>query len=689
MDNKDIINALTKRLAELLQSEEASQLITTLQLIKQSFRPQKAMISKLLSPKVGIWEFNKKDKLFKRSIPLKNEWRYWADSKEITFSKTAYRIILIGESTARAYLYDPVITLSTIIQEYLRHHIQCSGLNFQFEFIDLARTDINQFELVDLLEEIDILNPDFIILFAGSNWLNFGEYSQADIQKIIDNAQDPLVFSRSYFENEILPRSTGKIVERFNDVCSQAKKMIVIPEFNLRNWQNEEETFIPIRNYKNPELLFELRSAIVEKSGQQKWNEVIRFCDDLIDITEGTSSFPYFFKGSALRKSGLIEESLICLKKAKDAGIGIPIRCSPRCLTAVQLTLKDMAAQMNIPYVDIPALFKEKSVDGIPGTDLFLDYCHFNLRGLHFVAGAIASNLFKTIFNKSPIPVDLYHSDNDYAATYLLAAIHNAHHGQNEETIKKLIKRALELDENFKETLIEYIKFQASASPRWLHASFAKLSENRMIERYLYPRNPHEFDKFADFKLFNCIAQLVTETKAQQRQLLQTAVSKNPPKNLDLLLDRFARATFLQKAGFTLGDAPIFFRERKRVSRFYIPLFEPKVIKSKLVARIPQINIVCKNMTAILCINNQTVKTFELSHEWQVFQFEVKSGYFKTGINKIQLEWPLSYPDFDVFRYYFVTDLIEQRAPDVLPVFGEIFSFNCQVDEPPHILPQP
>src|SRR6267142_4118990 len=76
------------------------------------------------SNRVGIWEKKVENgqTYFVRSKDKLEEWNYWANLGRIEPKGHKKRVVLIGESVARGYLYDPQYTCAMALEKVLQTH---------------------------------------------------------------------------------------------------------------------------------------------------------------------------------------------------------------------------------------------------------------------------------------------------------------------------------------------------------------------------------------------------------------------------------------------------------------------------------------------------------------------------------------------------------------------------------------
>src|SRR5262249_11205096 len=97
------------------------------------------------------------------------------------------RVLLLGESVARGYLFDPWLTPAVVLERMLNGALrEQSGRDPSggdhtddgIEGVGLARTDLTVREPVPLLPVAPPLEPDALVLFAGNNWENVTQSMQ-------------------------------------------------------------------------------------------------------------------------------------------------------------------------------------------------------------------------------------------------------------------------------------------------------------------------------------------------------------------------------------------------------------------------------------------------------------------------------------------------------------------------------
>src|SRR4029079_5738439 len=72
--------------------------------------------------RIGIWGRDRNDpsSTYRRLEQHRSEWRLWADNDALPTPLGRRRIVLLGESAARGYLYDPTFSPAVVLQRLFR-----------------------------------------------------------------------------------------------------------------------------------------------------------------------------------------------------------------------------------------------------------------------------------------------------------------------------------------------------------------------------------------------------------------------------------------------------------------------------------------------------------------------------------------------------------------------------------------
>src|SRR6478672_6895491 len=135
------LKSFADRVAQTAASADAAELVRLLRLsgLLTGSVADVAVPSEEPSP-IGIWErVTENDKVsFVRRMDTMDEWHFWANLGRIDPKGKKRRVLFMGESVARGYLYDPDFTPARALQMILDGQVG----EGEFEVIDLARTNL-------------------------------------------------------------------------------------------------------------------------------------------------------------------------------------------------------------------------------------------------------------------------------------------------------------------------------------------------------------------------------------------------------------------------------------------------------------------------------------------------------------------------------------------------------------------
>ncbi|HEX8560265.1 MAG TPA: SGNH/GDSL hydrolase family protein, partial [Pyrinomonadaceae bacterium] len=246
------LKSFANRIASLAQSSEAAQMIRLL--LFSGFMGASApeggggALSQLAAPPdplppaggdpthLGIWERREEGGkvAFVRRLELMHEWHLWANVGRIEAKGARKRVVLIGESVARGYLYDPEYTPASALEAMLKARLG----DDEIEVIDLARVNLS-YEIRELALAALQLEPDVVIMLAGNNWgLKFPQASEVvEINEAV--TQEGIRGAKRASEAHI-SRNARRVVADVASVYAERGVPLVwmIPEFNLADWRD-------------------------------------------------------------------------------------------------------------------------------------------------------------------------------------------------------------------------------------------------------------------------------------------------------------------------------------------------------------------------------------------------------------------------------------------------------------------
>lgn len=649
---RERLRPLTERLSRLLATEEGTEILALLQRMRLEVRKPPAEQAPGAGPlRVGIWDAELQPDgsvQFLRSSDCGDEWRYWADVERIG-PKQGPRVVLLGESVARGYLYDPAITPAEVL---------AAGLGA--EVVDLARTDLVPGELPELAEALPALEPDAVVVFAGNNWLHSALAGHEDLGRLAAALRGGgFPACREEFLSEIVLPRCGRILDRLAASLGEIPVVVVVPEFNLGDWRNEPAVLAPVLAEGRNVSWMTARENAGQALAEGRLDDVAAHAEEMIELDGGTSAVPHELLAKARP-----DEARAHLEHARDAVCGLLVPHSPRCHAAAQQLLRSKAAEHGLILVDLPRVFGD-----LPDRRLFLDYSHLTLEGIRIAMTEVASRLapvLGTELETTTVEID----PEQEAAAHFLAAVHNAHYGQSYEVIRHHCATALEIAPSASELMIGFLDYQHRAAEPWMCESFEALASRPNVGRYLTQIDRRATTRLADVTLEQAIVDMLglSEPPSEEYGDLDGTI--------DLLESRYHSSTYRENHGYTFGPRPAYRRAFDLVSSFYLPCAAPAPLRLRLTCRVPGAN--GRSSPVEVRVNGSAVGQLPSAPRWTTTELEVPQARIRAGVNRIELAWPLLEPPWEEQLERAARRLERGVSPDVLPAFGEVHALTAQ-----------
>jgi hypothetical protein len=655
----DALGALTRRLAELLASEDGTLVLARLQSLALAARLTGASRRPVgIDTRIGVWtpRLSAEGTLeLVRSADCVPDWRFWADVERIP-PKARRRVVLLGESAARGYLFDPAVTPAAVLRRML------PGV----EVVDLARTDLTLPELASLFDGLHALEPDAIVLFAGNNWHTV-LFELAELQRLAATVRERGYAGcrRVFIDELVVPRARAlmdALARTARDLSAEV--VVIVPEFNLRDWRGAPSVLAPVLHGRGNIAWIEACRRGREALEHRDVDQVTLAAEAMRLLDGGASAVGPALMAEMLLAAGRHSEARVQLEAARDAVYGILIAHSPRCPLEVQTVFRDKAAEHGFGLVDLPRVFEQALGGELPDRRLFLDYCHLTLEGMRVAMAAVATRLGGEPGMGAPA-VD----PADEGIAHFLAAIHNAHYGQSEEIVRYHCARALELSLDVAGCMLAFVDSQLRRAERWMCASFERLSQPPAVRRYLAAADPRVMEKLADFALVETMVGTLEAAGVSARAKAATLLREDhPPGHPADLLDARRRATaFRERAGYSLSPERAYVQALDTTTAFFLTRAVAGPVRCRLTCRLPG-----GHGEVGVRMNGGPKAVLAARREWRTVEFTLPGV---VGVNRIELDWPLLPPP---------ADSLERAArrlecgtyPDVLPAFGEIHAFT-------------
>jgi hypothetical protein len=667
--------ALADQLAELLCCEKGlATFQAATQLHKLSSKPNKGAGRNTDSDmqgrvRVGIWQRESHDSAapFVRDV-TGDSWRLWADVAEIPAKSSKQRVVLLGESVARGFFYDPHINPAMVLQSMLNRATEAES----FEVIDLARIDLSLAPLLELARSALELEPDAIVVFAGNNWHPISTLKADQLREIalLVRNRGSWVAVKSYLE-QLLRHQVERFLADLGAITRQRGIPVVflIPEFNLMDWVSDA-TAPPLLNDAKLHQWFRTRKQAEQAVEEQKFDEGARLARILVELDGATT--PVGFNIESKCRPDPVE--LRRLKEnARDAVIALTKHQSPRCFGVVQKVLREKAAAHGISIVDVPREF-ENHLGGLPDRRLFHDYCHLTLEGMNVAMSVTGEHLLTLLSrphkSQQSILEDHYPvSSRVVSEASFLAALHNANLGNRRALIRYHLDKAIEFDQDIVKMMWLYMDFQLRSTPSPLCGSFEEMARTASpsVLSMLLRSSRHE--KATEFRLLEELVRGISGVQpeaSKYAQAMLAAEHKVSQQRLDLLQPPYigppAELSWDQKR---YG----YYRSCTRESKFIFICNGAPGIELQITSRTHGSP---GGREIVIKINGHPVHEFKGRSTWLTVVFTLPEKYLQQGTNELEIVWPEDGWASAERIPRTLASLEEGRIAEAGPIFGEV-----------------
>ena len=697
----DSLKGFADRIARAADSNDAAQIVRLLRLSgltgETNNHDARALLSDSLGsidvsepgvpPKqskyVGIWErrIENGQTCFVRRWDVRSDWHFWANVSRIEPKGSKRRVVLMGESVARGYLYDPGFNPASALQTILDAQFSKD----EVEVIDLARTGLG-YKVRELALAALQLDPDVAIIFAGNNW-SVSVPMFADIAEIGNAIAGEGMTGVKRVTEEFIAR-TGRAV--LNDVAGEYKKrgvplVWIIPESNLGDWRDPitNAPYLPDdRNQQWLKLYDEARSALSEGDLAQAEKLATR----IIDLDDGVCIAGFYLLADCRRLANDSDGERKYLELARDA------QCWDSSMSRIpkpySVTLDLIRAEMakqGQQVVDLPVLFKEYLHGGLPDRRLFLDHCHLTTEGIQVAMAAAAAAVLRSLkgvevawralLNDRIVPPREIEAEASF-----LAAIYNAHWWQSYDRVHHFCARALSYSPGIADLMLNYMELQNQTRvPVGMSEAKDQILRlgSPLIHRYFFGNNNKRLDHLLLGAMADALEEIGVAARERLKQLRRDEHSVKDGE-IDLLGYYYHSAAQQPQelealnwpSGFRLPNDVRYFRAYWPESRFVFVGESGCAVNLCLTCRLP------KGQGKIaIGVNGETQVELTITSEWSTWDINIPADSVVDDVNEITVRWPM--PEFQTAEALtkVTARLCELKFPDFFPIFGEIHSF--------------
>jgi tetratricopeptide (TPR) repeat protein len=296
---------------------------------------------------------------------------------------TAYRVFVMGCSTARGFPYNMGTTFSRI----LNYRLQDVFPNRKIEVVNTSMSAVNSFTQADFIDEILVQKPDAILIYTGHNEfygaLGVGSVENGGNVRWLKKLHLSLIRFRTYQLTLKIIAGVMKIVAPDTDPNLTGTLMERIVKDKAIEYQSDI--------YNQAINDFKLNMGEVLQKAWQK-NVPVLFGDLVSNIRDQKpfKSIPsskqplaedVFLLAKEYEKKGLFDSARGCYYKAKDLD-GIRFRAPED----INLAIYEISKKYDAHVVHVKEYFEQNSPNRLIGNNLMLEHLHPNVKGYFLMA---------------------------------------------------------------------------------------------------------------------------------------------------------------------------------------------------------------------------------------------------------------------------------------------------------------
>ncbi|MEV4641948.1 hypothetical protein AB0J80_31840 [Actinoplanes sp. NPDC049548] len=611
--------------------------------------------------RVGVWR--RSGDTLVRDADLRQEWRYWADLDQIFLDGSRRRVAVVGESATRGYFFDPAHSVAGLIGTVLGDGI---------DVLDLARTNCSLEQLLQAVADATKLGIDALVVHAGNNWNNVVPYPR-EAQHLAELLRQEGFPAAMRAFRRLVADVGASALEVVRKLTGDIPVVLVVPEFNLAGWVEEESLACPaLPGTQRPQWLAlrrraEAAIAVADRSATA--DLVAR----MIELDGGASPVSQRLLAEAAPDEAT---RIAALEASRDAVVSPFTLHSPRTLTSVQQAMRTLGAELGFHVVDQTELFR---TDGTaPGPRFFLDYCHLTFEGLRLTAAAVADALAGVLAlpasGGDPAAEPEPHT---IALAHFLAAIHNAHYGQPADVLRHHVRAALDADSSVAERVKDYLDYQTRLAPNWMCASYERSAQVPAFRRYMVVGDGRLNGKLADHLLRDIMLEELSRVGHDVRDSYEQLLIAEHAGSTDLLADAYLAATFAERAEAGVGPRTAYLRAGSERTSSTFVLAEPVAVLVRVTWRLPA-SVPSSSAEVTVTVNGQQVRTAELGAVWRTDDIVVDAGLMRRGLNTIAIHWPVDAEDAGVPAAAAAARLECGEMPESRPVHGHVHAWTVE-----------
>ncbi|MFG3284424.1 hypothetical protein [Streptomyces sp. NPDC048111] len=607
------------------------------------------------APRVGVWDLRPGPDGVElhRHETDPGTARLWAEAHHVPGKGSARRVAVLGESTARGFLLDPAVTPTGVLQRAL------DDADERAQCVDLAKTGASITELGAVISRLDAVDADAVVLLAGNNW-SLQNLTVTDHDRLADALRaGGLAGLRDTFAHRVVRPRVRALLRRLQEVADRRPGLdvvVVVPEFNLTEWRPDPAWDTGVLPAERAAEWSVLRAQTQEAQDQGRWHDVLAPAARMAELDEGTSPVPGWALGRAHEALGDFAAARAAWERSRDAVSGLLVAHTPRVTTLIQDELRAFAERGHHALVDLRTELAAPDT-GLPDPAHFLDYCHLSPAGTVTAMRAVARALRGGAGGEQGSPrTELPGTARERAMGNLIAACHNARHGQPAEVLHRLVTNAFAEDPGVRDDAADLLSLLAKGVPAWLTPEYDRLCARPNAERYLTSTALDDFATLAGTPLTGVLA-----------RALGRSVPPLAGASQDLLAGRLDSAPQLVH-----GPEGAYFRSASPRFRAPVRLDRAEGMRLRLNYRTPHAEPDARPGTVTLD-GRVLAPVAPCTQGWAFLEVDLPAGEGDGPYGELVVSWPAARHDEETWRQEAARTLATGRIPLPVPVFGDLF----------------
>lgn len=306
--------------------------------------------------------------------------------------KNAYRIFIMGGSSAAGYPFMPLGSFS----RYLRQRLELVYPQLKIEVVNIAMTATNSYTIRDLFPGVLDQKPDAVLIYAGHNEyygaLGVGSIESFGSSRFLVNTA---LYLGRYKTFELLRNIYKNVGSWFASKSSKSSDGTLMSR--IVGDQN-----IPLNSSKYFEGIsqFEGNMRDILEMAKEKNIPVVlgtlvsNLKDQYPFVSSSENGLPpankIFREARQEYKAGNYKKASLLFRKAKDLD-ALRFRAPEK----INQTIVNLAKEFNCPVVQIDSALNAVSPYGIIGDNLMTDHLHPNLEGYQLIGKLFYESLGK------------------------------------------------------------------------------------------------------------------------------------------------------------------------------------------------------------------------------------------------------------------------------------------------------